>query len=103
MRGGLSGSPLALFFTMSPRWGIPLLTGLFVFAQSPDPTAPTIRVSTHVVEVNVIVQGKTGPVDNLTKDDFRLLEKGKERKIAFFSVNSIHKTGRAPTPRPRAM
>jgi len=88
---------------MGPRWGIPLLTGLFLLAQTPDPAPPIIRVSTHVVEVNVIVQGKAGPVDNLTKDDFRLLDKGKERKIAFFSVNSIHKTGRASAPRQRAM
>lgn len=87
---------------MSPRSGILLLTGLFLFAQTPDPTRPTIRVSTQLVEINVVVRGKTGPVDNLARNDFRILEKGKEVKIGFFSMNSVHQARKTSAPLPRA-
>src|SRR5258708_2538405 len=48
---------------------------------------PVLRVTTRLVQVNVVVHDKHGePVAGLTKDDFTLYEKGKERKIAFFSM-----------------
>ena len=55
-------------------------------------TQPVLRVTTRLVQVNVVVHDKSGqPVPGLTKDDFTLYEKGKERKIAFFSVVEGHK------------
>src|SRR2546429_6610855 len=87
---------------MSPRPGTLFLSGLFLFAQAPDPTHPIIRVSTRMVEVNVVVHGKTGSVDNLTKSDFRILDKGKEQKIAFFSMNSARRAQKATAPQPHA-
>jgi len=48
---------------------------------------PVLRVTTRLVQVNVVVHDKSGqPVGGLTKDDFTLYEKGKQHKIAFFSV-----------------
>src|ERR1700682_3472035 len=50
-------------------------------------TQPVLRVTTRLVQVNVVVHDRSGqPVAGLTKDDFTLYEKGKARKIAFFSV-----------------
>jgi VWFA-related protein len=49
----------------------------------------TIRVTTRLVQVNVVVHDKKGePVGDLTKDDFILLDKGQEQKIQFFSKES---------------
>src|SRR6267143_2112652 len=48
---------------------------------------PVLRVTTRLVQVNVVVHDKSGqPVGGLTKDDFTLYEQGKQHKIAFFSV-----------------
>ena len=54
--------------------------GLLLWAQE----SPTIRVTTRLVQVDVIVRDKNRPVANLKKEDFTLLEKGKERQIASF-------------------
>jgi VWFA-related protein len=46
----------------------------------------SIRVTTRLVQVNVVVLNKKGePVDDLTEKDFTLFDKGQEQKIAFFS------------------
>jgi len=48
--------------------------------------APTIRVSTHLVLVDVVVTDKQGkPVTGLHQEDFVVQEKGKNQKIAFFT------------------
>ncbi|MEO8025731.1 MAG: VWA domain-containing protein [Bryobacteraceae bacterium] len=46
----------------------------------------TIRVTTRLVQVGVIVRDKNGPVTDLKKEDFKLFERGKERRIAAFSM-----------------
>lgn len=66
------------------------LAGL-AFGQRPAPTAPTaqptLRVTTHLVQVNVIVQDRRGqPVADLARDDFVLLEEGREQPIRLFST-----------------
>ena len=55
--------------------------------------AAQISVTTPLVEIPVIGRSKNAPVRDLSKDDFKLFEKGKERKIAVFSVNAV-----SPTP-----
>jgi VWFA-related protein len=45
-------------------------------------------VSTHLVQFGVIVRDKHGPVTNLTKDDFVVLERGKPRPINVFAAES---------------
>ena len=51
--------------------------------------APTIRVSTHLVLVDVVVTDKQGmPVTGLHQEDFVVQEKGKNQKVAFFTAPS---------------
>ena len=53
-----------------------------LIAQDPPP----IRVSTTLVQVDVVVTDREGrQVTNLTKDDFELFEYGKLRPITHFS------------------
>jgi VWFA-related protein len=79
------------------RWRLvsPLMLFLAVVAtggwfQSAEPTqnqvpAPTIRVSTHMVLVDVVVSDKQGkPVGGLRPEDFELQENGKAEKISTF-------------------
>jgi VWFA-related protein len=47
---------------------------------------PVFRSGTRLVEVNFVVRDKNGPVAGLTRDDVTLLENGKPRAIATFSV-----------------
>ena len=50
---------------------------------------PVIRVTTRLVQVNVVVHNKKGePVRDLAKEDFVLFDKGQEQKILFFSKES---------------
>ena len=50
------------------------------------PQLPRIRVSTRLVQLDVIARDKSGPVADLTKDDFVLLDRGKPQEISLFSV-----------------
>jgi VWFA-related protein len=59
-----------------------------VAAAQNAPQPPAISVSTRLVQVGVIVRDKNGPVADLTKDDFVLLDRGKTQKISVFSVES---------------
>jgi len=58
---------------------------------------PTIRVSTHLVVVDVVVIDKQGKlVRGLKQDDFAVQEKGKSQKIVFFSSPSTEQKQPAP-------
>src|SRR6202034_738110 len=48
----------------------------------------SLHVSTHLVQISVVVRDKSGPVSNLTKDDFVILDSGKPQTIRVFSVGS---------------
>ena len=61
---------------------------------------PVIHVNTRLVEVEVVVRGKSGPVSGLTKQDFTLLDKGKPQEIAVFSVKSKSNSTAAVVPPP---
>src|SRR5262249_37597967 len=51
-----------------------------------QPTAPTIKVTTRLVQVSLVVHDKKGqPVADLNKDDVVLYDKGQEQKIRFFT------------------
>src|SRR6266849_1147893 len=55
---------------------------------------PALRVSTHLVQVNVIVEDKKGElVTGLTKNDFTVFDDGQQQTIGLFSVES---TGTLP-------
>ena len=54
--------------------------------QGAPQATPSLRVTTRLVQVSVIVHDKKGePVSGLTKDDFILLDAGKPQNIATFS------------------
>jgi VWFA-related protein len=69
-------------------------------AQEPDtsqPPAPTIRVSTHLVLVDVVVTDKQGnAVPGLHPEDFVVEENGKAQKIASFTQASENHSNAAP-------
>jgi VWFA-related protein len=71
---------------------------LLALALAVAPLTSQIRVTTRLVEVNVIVRDRNGAVRGLTKDDFELYDRGKRRDIAFFSENSS--APKPPTPLP---
>ncbi len=49
---------------------------------------PLVRVNTQLVEVDVVVHDRNGPVASLTKDDFAIFDEGRRQKIAVFAVRS---------------
>ena len=63
------------------------LIGSVAAPQQPAP-APTFRARTRLVQVDVIVRDKKGPVTGLTQDDFTLLDDGSPQRISVFSVKS---------------
>ena len=46
-----------------------------------------IRVATRLVQVNVVVHKDGEPVADLTRDEFRVFENGKEQPIELFETN----------------
>lgn len=56
-------------------------------AQNP-PQNPKISISTRLVELGVIVRNNDGPVEDMTKDDFVVLDRGKPQKISVFTLES---------------
>lgn len=58
-----------------------------VAAQAQDrPQTPKISVATQLVQIAVVARDKHGTVADLTADDFVLLDRGKTRTLAVFSV-----------------
>jgi len=72
------------------RLAIALALMLVPIAAAPgdSPQTPQIRISTRLVEVGVIVRDKNGPVADLTKDDFMVLDRGKPQTISIFSADA---------------
>src|ERR1700683_2085926 len=56
------------------------------------------RAGTRLVEVEVVVRDKNGPVKGLTKDDFTLLDQGKPQSIAIFRSAATYPAPSAPLP-----
>jgi VWFA-related protein len=69
-------------------------------AQAPDngqQPSPTIRVSTRLVLVDVVVKDKNGKsIGGLKAEDFVVQEKGKTQKIALFTSPAEAKASEAP-------
>ncbi len=57
--------------------------------DEPLPQPAMYRSSTRLVEVEVVVDGRHGPVKGLTKDDFTLLDEGKPQPIAMLRTGAI--------------
>jgi VWFA-related protein len=73
-------------------------------AQAPNPGQPSdppvFRVGTRLVQVDVVVRDKNGPVTGLTRDDFSVLDNGKAQAIAVFSVRSVENAAPKREPLP---
>lgn len=54
------------------------------------------RADSRLVEINVVVRDKNGPVTGLTGSDFALFDRGREQKIASFLMSNIHAPVRPP-------
>lgn len=80
---------------MRPTLGVVLA---ILLQQPPSVTPPVFRSGAHLVQVNVVVHDKHGPVADLTKEDFRLVENGKPQDISFFSVDSSKSFAASPKP-----
>ena len=70
---------------MSRLWASLYLVPLLACAQD----QPVIRVGTRLVEVDVVVRDKKGPVAaDLTGGDFSLFDQSKPQRIAVFSLTT---------------
>ena len=67
-------------------------TGMTLAFLMPAQGPPVIRVNVPMVQVDVIVRGKDGPISGLTKEDFTVLDKGKPQRIAAFNVSVLRGT-----------
>jgi VWFA-related protein len=93
---------------VASRWNTALLVGAAVALSCavvrPDPAGartspPTLRITTRLVEVNVVVHDKSGaPVSGLNQHDFTIEDDGKKQPIEGFSVTSRKETGLPATP-----
>ena len=75
-----------------------LLVPLALTSQNP-PQSQQIRVSTRLVQIGVIVRDKNGPVADLRKEDFTVLDRGKPQTISIFSTDAAL-AAQQPTERP---
>jgi VWFA-related protein len=79
-----------------------ILAALAFAADFGSQDETVFRANTHLVQLNVIVRDKHGPVTNLDKADFVLTESGKSRPISVFSVHKRTEPSSAPAEAPVA-
>ncbi|HWR51332.1 MAG TPA: hypothetical protein VN428_09510, partial [Bryobacteraceae bacterium] len=76
-----------------------LITALALLA--PGSAQETIRVTTRLVQVNVVVTGNGGrPAAGLAREDFELLDEGRPQEIRTFLAQAAGITRRASEPLP---
>jgi VWFA-related protein len=81
------------------KQAIALIAAAFVLAAQEPVEPPVIRVTTRLVEVSVVVHDKSGaPVSDLTRDDFRVFDRGKQQKVALFFRNASRRVQSPPAP-----
>jgi VWFA-related protein len=78
--------------------GAPSAAGQSSKEQKPTPvyeSATVLKTITRLVVVDVVASDKSGPVTNLERSDFTVLEDGKEQQIRVFSFQQPHQGGAA--------
>ncbi|MGB2670403.1 MAG: VWA domain-containing protein [Candidatus Acidiferrum sp.] len=98
---GPSVRPFGQFFSARVPAVLVLLLLPLVLASQNVPQAPQIHVSTHLVQIGVIVRDSHGSVEDLTKDDFVILDRGKPQQISVFSVESSESEPQPAQPLPQ--
>src|SRR5260370_18415697 len=64
---------------------------LIACALAQDAQSPTIKVTTRLVQVSVVVHDKKGqPVPDVTKGDYALIDRGKEQTISVLKLESTN-------------
>lgn len=62
----------------------------------PEPQDQTVRLKTDLVDLRAVVTDKQGkPVTGLTKEDFEVIENGRNQMVSFFSAESLSTERRA--------
>jgi VWFA-related protein len=74
------------------RQALFLLTLAILAIQNSAAQNDVIRINTRLVEVDVVVRGKDGPVTNLAKEDFVLFDNGKPQRVDVFSVSQAERS-----------
>ncbi|MGH9614952.1 MAG: VWA domain-containing protein, partial [Bryobacteraceae bacterium] len=82
---------LAILFLAAPLWAAD---------REQPPAQGLFHVNTRLVEVDVVVRNKSGPVGGLTKNDFTVLDRGKPQKIAVFNVLTAGRSAPEASPLP---
>jgi VWFA-related protein len=79
-----------------------ILAPVLILTQpaAPQQEPATIRISTRLVQISVTVHDKNGPVSNLKKNDFTILDQGKPRSISLFSITSAESQVQKAPPLP---
>ena len=54
--------------------------------RKPPEAPPILRTGTRLVQVEVVVRDKNGPVTGLTRDDFTVFDQGRRQNIAVFEA-----------------
>ncbi len=65
-----------------------------------DSPAPVFRAGTRLVQVDVVVRDKNGPVTGLNRDNFTLFDNGKPQRISVFSIKSQRSGTQPAAPLP---
>lgn len=68
-------------------------------AQQPAEPQLTIRTTTRLVQLDIVVRDSHGPVANLAERDFAVFDNGRLQKVAFFERVSQSRAA-VPTPAP---
>jgi len=79
-----------------------VVLGAALCAQSPKPPQIIFRTSTQLVQINVVVDGKAGPMAGLKASDFTLTDNGKRRPVQVFSFDDERGAAAPKLPPPEA-
>jgi VWFA-related protein len=69
-----------------------ILLSIVTMQDVPAAQDDTIRINTRLVEVDVVIRDKNGPVTNLVKEDFTILDNGVPQRIDVFSISSVERS-----------
>jgi VWFA-related protein len=71
-----------------------LVIAIAILALRNDTAAQNdvIRINTRLVQIDVVVRDKSGPVGNLTKEDFEIFDNGKAQRLDVFSTSAAERS-----------